>query len=100
MKKTLPVSPFLTSRVISDFANSTSARTNVDTCEVASLTSSPIEGLGGTTSGSTRGIEVTVVGTPFLRSRLLTAVLQRLVSSRFMLPCRPGALPWCYASCI
>ena len=34
-----------------------------------------MEGLAGIAFGSTSGIEVTVVGTPFLRSPLLTAVL-------------------------
>src|SRR4051794_39840036 len=68
MKKTLPVRPFLTSRVISALANSTSARTSVDTCAVASLTRSPMDGLSLGACGSTSGIEVTVAGTPSLRS--------------------------------
>ena len=68
MKKTLPVRPFLTSRVISALASSTSARTSVDTWAVASLTRSPIDGSALGACGSTSGIEVTVVGTPFLRS--------------------------------
>src|SRR4249920_3420935 len=68
MKKTLPVRPFFTSRVISALANSTSARTSVDTCVVASLTRSPMDGSALGACGSTSGIEVTVVGTPFLRS--------------------------------
>src|SRR6476620_6099634 len=61
MKNTLPVRPFLTSRV-------TSARTSVDTWVVASLTRSPMDGSALGACGSTRGIEVTVVGTPSLRS--------------------------------
>src|SRR4051794_4417105 len=68
MKKTLPVRPFLTSRVISALASSTSARTSVETCAVASLTRSPMDGSALGAWGSTSGIEVTVVGTPFLRS--------------------------------
>lgn len=44
-------------------------------------------GLAGMAFGSTSGIEVTVVGTPFVRSPLLTVVLQLSLSSRFMLPC-------------
>src|SRR6476620_11478750 len=61
MKNTLPVRPFLTSRV-------TSARTSVDTWVVASLTRSPMDGSSLGACGSTSGIEVTVVGTPSLRS--------------------------------
>src|SRR4029453_6963837 len=68
MKYTLPVRPFLTSRVISALANSTSARTSVDTWAVASLTRSPMDGSALGACGSTSGIEVTVVGTPSLRS--------------------------------
>src|ERR1700675_3469282 len=68
MKKTLPVRPFLTSRVISALASSTSARTSVDTCVVASLTRSPMDGSALGACGSTSGIDVTVVGTPSLRS--------------------------------
>src|SRR5271163_944691 len=72
MKKTLPVRPFLTSRVISERASSTSARTSVDTCVVASLIRSPIDGSPGPACGSANGIVVSVLGTPFLRSTLLT----------------------------
>ncbi|COX81644.1 Uncharacterised protein [Mycobacterium tuberculosis] len=72
MKKTLPVSPFLTSRVISARASSTSARTSVDICVVASLIRSPIDGSAGPACGSANGIVVSVLGTPFLRSILLT----------------------------
>ena len=63
MKKTLPVSPFFTSRVISALASSTSARTRCETWVVASLTSSPIEASADTGWASARGIEVTVLGT-------------------------------------
>src|ERR1700742_1184928 len=109
MKKTLPVRPFLTSRVISARASSTSARTSVDTWVVASLIRSPIDGSAGPAWGSASGIVVSVLGTPFLRSTLLTdgplvstarlllgAVSspasypgrwQARLSSRFMLPC-------------
>src|ERR1700757_4268188 len=72
MKKTLPVSPFFTSRVIAARASSTSARTRVDTWVVASLISSPIDGSAGLACGSASGIVVRVLGTPFLRSALLT----------------------------
>src|SRR4029450_2225818 len=68
MKYTLPVRPFLTSRVISALASSISARTSVDTWGVASLTRSPMDGLSLGACGSTSGIEVTVAGTPSLRS--------------------------------
>src|SRR3984885_3351004 len=77
MKKTLPVRPFLTSRVISARASSTSARTRVDICAVASLTSSPIDGSTDSACGAVNGIVVRVRGTPslwsvFFRSDLLT----------------------------
>src|SRR6201997_529014 len=74
MKKTLPVSPFFTSLVISARASSTSARTRVDTWVVASLTRSPIDGSAGRTCGSVSGIDVMVFGTPFLRSPLVTDI--------------------------
>src|ERR1700754_2842266 len=72
MKKTLPVKPFLMSRTISARASSTSARTRVDAWVVASLISSPIDGSPWLACGSANGIVVSVLGTPFLRSTLLT----------------------------
>src|SRR5262249_60366248 len=78
MKEALAGSPFFTSRVISARASSTSARTSVDTWAVASLTRSPIDGSGLGACGSTSGIEVTVVGTPFFLSTLLTDVPPQL----------------------
>src|SRR3954452_12143735 len=102
MKKTLPVRPFFTSRVISALASSTSARTRVDICAVASLTKSPTEGLAGRAFGSTSGIEVTVVGTPVLRSPLLTAVLQlfAVVAVHVAMPRSHRGYPLsCYESC-
>src|SRR6516225_4968245 len=72
MKYTLPVRPFFTSRVISARASSTSARTRVDTWVVASLIRSPIDGSADLACGSANGIVVRVLGTPFLRSTLLT----------------------------
>src|SRR5260370_31080130 len=72
MKYTLPVRPFLTSRVISARASSTSARTRVDIWVVASLMRSPIDGSAALACGSANGIEVSVLGTPLLRSALLT----------------------------
>src|SRR5580692_9770782 len=95
MKKTLPVRPFLTSRVISARANSTSARTSVDICAVASLTSSPIDGSADSACGSVNGMLVSVRGTPslrsvFVRSDLLTDGPPELGPIvRFMLPCSP-----------
>src|SRR6185312_9862138 len=72
MKNTLPVRPFLTSRVISARASSTSARTSVDICVVASLIRSPIDGSPDLACGSANGIVVKVLGTPFVGSALLT----------------------------
>src|SRR5271156_770861 len=95
MKKTLPVRPFLTSRVISARASSTSARTSVDICAVASLTSSPIEGSADSAGGAGNGMVVSVRGTPslrsvFFRSDLLTDGPPELGPIvRFMLPCSP-----------
>ena len=43
MKKMLPCTPFFTSAVTSALASSTSARNSVETCVVASRTSSPID---------------------------------------------------------
>ena len=96
MKYTLPVKPFLTSRVISARASSTSARTSVETCVVASLIRSPIDGSAGRACGSVNGIVVRVLGTPFLPSALLTdgplfGHCPGSRSSRFMLPC--GVMP-------
>src|SRR5689334_9924298 len=91
MKKTLPVKPFLTSRVISARASSTSARTSVETWVVASLIRSPIDGSADLACGSVNGIVVRVLGTPFLPSALLTdgplSSSPGSLSSRFMLPC-------------
>src|SRR6267154_3144391 len=95
MKKTLPVRPFLTSRVISARASSTSARTSVDICAVAALTSSPIDGSADRACGSVNGMVVSVRGTPswrsvFFRSDLLTDGPPELGPIvRFMLPCSP-----------
>src|SRR4051794_17748537 len=78
MKKTLPCRPFLTSAVISARASSTSARTSVETCLVASPTSPPIDlsSVDGTGSGAS-GIDGSTGGTPALSELvgLDTAVL-------------------------
>src|SRR6201996_4814419 len=94
IKKTLPVRPFLTSRGISARASSTSARTSVDICAVASLTSSPIDGSADSACGSVNGMLVSVRGTPslrsvFVRSDLLTDGPPERMIVRFMLPCSP-----------
>src|SRR5215211_3172219 len=91
MKNTLSVNPRLTSRVISARASSTSARTSVDIWVVASLTRSPIDALAGSACGSTNGIDVIVLGTPFLRSPLATDGSSPLARSlNAMLPCGDG----------
>ena len=81
MKKTLPCTPLRTSAVTSALASSTSARTSVDMCAVASLTSAPIDCSDGAFTGSGEsGIEGSTGGTsaPLELVELATAVLLQL----------------------
>ncbi|CRK54559.1 exported hypothetical protein [Rhodococcus sp. RD6.2] len=78
MKNSEPCRPFFTSLVTSALASSTSARTRVETCAVASLTRCPMLAVpGACASTSVSGMDEMVPGTPFpvlpLRSLMLTS---------------------------
>ncbi|SIL60186.1 Uncharacterised protein [Mycobacteroides abscessus subsp. abscessus] len=70
MKKMLPATPFLTSRMTSARASSTSARTRAETWVVASRTRLPMVGSPVPVAfGSDSGMAATVIGTPLLSVR-------------------------------
>src|SRR5690625_1085786 len=96
MNSTLPITPFLISPVTSDLASSTSARTRVDICAVALLTSWPIEASCGSGSRSDRGIDETDPGTPGTVRPLLRSVIH--VTLREGRP-SVGTSGYCGSSC-
>ena len=82
MKKMLPCSPFFTSAVTSARASSTSARTSVETCAVASLTRLPIDcSASGVTGSGASGIEGSTGGTASAPPRLVG------LATLVLLPC-------------
>ena len=88
MKKTLPCTPLRTSAVTSALASSTSARTSVDICAVASLTRPPMDWSAGAVTGSGEsGIDGSTGGTsaPLELVELATAVLLHVLG-RFVRP--------------